>query len=319
MHEESSSPFVSVLLLVLSYGLVLGAPLAWRALRAAPAAATDLAELPPWLLSVAAAGLGLAGVGLMVFIMHKVVRDLERHPYASLATALGVLLGVMLLGLHASVRVWVLDARAICFVCLVTSVLGGGLAQRGHGMTALLGITVATLPAQVVCVSVWSQHGFPSDVVSVWLELSQADQAFLAVLTVSGVLLSLIGVVSRSLMSPALPAQTSEAARTSIPAAQKGALAQDGPQAGEAQVRDRLAHAMSLALADLQGSELPPPKHVSLWNFEQTAVETGPAQARPRTYDEEIFLPRKPNFMLLGSLLALLGAGFTIAWVLLRR
>ena len=38
-EESSSSPLVSVCLLVLSYGLVLGAPLALRVLRAAPAGA----------------------------------------------------------------------------------------------------------------------------------------------------------------------------------------------------------------------------------------------------------------------------------------
>lgn len=314
---SASSPLVSASLLVLSYGLVLGAPMALRTLRAAPTA-TDLTELPPWALAAGAAGMGLGGIAVMVFVMLKVVRGMERHPYASVAPALGALLGVMLLGLDATVRVGVLDARALCFLCLVTSVLGGGLAQRGYGLTALLGIVVATLPSELVLLSIWAQSGFSRDVLVVFSALSAADCTFLAVLSASGVLLSIVAVVARSLAAPAplsltgsVPAAASEHdSEHQAPLVRSYPL--PAPQAGK-DTRERLARAMSLAIADLSRSGLhatrQPP---SAWEFHDTHVERSWAHEGPR-------LSGKSHGVLVGSVLVLtlvclvLGAAWTLA------
>lgn len=296
----TSSPLVSVCLLVLSYGLVLGAPLALRALRTAPAAASHHFELPPWTLSVAAAGLGLGGIAVMVAVMLRVVRGMERHPYASLAPTLGVLLGVMLLGLDATVRVWDLDARTIAFLCLVTSVLGGGLAQHGRGLTALLGIVVATLPSELVLLSIWAQGGFPRDVLAVLSELSPADRTFLAVLSASGVLLSIVAVVARSLVVP----------QEAAPEALEGFDEYGAALTGQDDTRERLARAMSLAIADLNRDVHPAPQQFSAWNFQDTEVGLVP--------DANGGEPGHSTSLLAGALLVLLCALLGAFWTLSR-
>ncbi|MFT3924974.1 MAG: hypothetical protein QM778_20735 [Myxococcales bacterium] len=336
MSATSESPFTSVLLLVLSYGLVLGAPLALRGLRAAPSAATDFVDLQPWMLSVAAAGLGLAGAALMVLVMLKVVRGMEHHPYPAVASALAVLLGVMMLGLGAELRAGSLDASAVCFLCLVTSVLGGGLTQRGHGWTALLGIVVATLPGELVLLSLWSQAGFPSNPLSLLSELSSADRTFLALLTASGVLLSIVAVVTRTLV----PAGTSELEEQSNLRERLYAewiledpdLVYDAPEqpsdvpeqpsdvpeqpndSASSKSRERLARAMSLAIADLSRGDGPPAlprEHDSAWNFQDTEVEVLP-------YEEEAVIRPRSQVLVLGSLVVVLTVVVATGWVLAR-
>jgi hypothetical protein len=254
---------------------------------------------------VAAAGLGLGGIAVMVFVMLKVVRGMDQHPYASVAPALGALLGVMLLGLDATVRVGMLDAQAVCFLCLVVSVLGGGLAQRGRGLTALLGIVVATLPSQLVLLSIWAQSGFSHDVIAVLHKLSAADRTFVAVLTVAGVLLSVVAVVARSIASPTSQTQLEE------PLAGPGAASGSTPvPQSPGDIRERLARAMSLAIADLNRGDLrPKPQHFSEWNFQDTDVERDD-QPRP---------PSKSYGLLVGSLVVLVSVMLGTAWALARN
>ena len=170
-----ASPFAPVLPLALSYGLLVGAPLAARVVLAA------------------AGGLGLAGLAL-----RKGARRVAQHPYGALSSVLGLLLGALMLSLGPSLHVGPLDARAVGFACLAVGVLAGGLAQHGDALTGLLGVVVITMPSELVLLSVWVQGGLAREPLRVLGELAAPDRAFLGLLSGSGVLLSVLAMLTRS-------------------------------------------------------------------------------------------------------------------------
>ena len=120
----------------------------------------------------------------------------------------------------------------------------------------------------------------------------------------AGVLLSLVSVVARSITIP--PNQTQLQEPLAGPDAASGST--PVPQA-PSDTRERLARAMSLAIADLNRGDLrPKPQHFSEWNFQDTDVEQ----------DDEPPLLGRSHGLLVGSLVVLVSAMLGAAWALAR-
>jgi hypothetical protein len=273
--KSSGSPLGSLLLLVLSYGMVISAPLLMRWMERMPDELAQIGGVPDWVPFLGMLGLALMGASAMVAVLMRVVNGMERHPYASLSTALAVLMGFMLLGLDTSVKLGAPDSTALAFLCLATSVIGGALSQRGGGLRAMFGTMLASLPGELVLIGVWTRAGSPRDPVPMLMALKSADRTFLALLVLSGVLLSIVAVMARS-MAPRPRPTTTLAPRESrrlltvkdllaLPPSDRTAtgLSQTHPRE-----RERLARAMALAVADSDKSDdRLTPSNYSVWNM----------------------------------------------------
>lgn len=179
--RDSLTLVASLLLLGVSYLLLLAAPVVAERMHVLVERALPIDGLQRWIPTAAGAGLALGGGSALVFVLSRLVRDMERRPYASLAPALGVFCGALLVGLRAKLPLPGVASEHLAVFALVLAVLGGALVQERSVTHRMLGIGLALMPSVSLVLTVWALSERQGLGAAIW-ELSSAGRAYLALL-----------------------------------------------------------------------------------------------------------------------------------------
>jgi hypothetical protein len=195
--RPTGSPWSALALLLVGYGLVLLAPIAFQSLRVAVAGLGNNLSVASWVPIAAAVGLALLGGAAMVVVLARLVGELEQHPFAGIAAPLGVLMGAALIALRAPLHLGPLDSGSCAVVCLFVVIAGGALAQRISAFSAVLGGLIALAPAPLLMTSLWSQTGFAPTLQGLLAAQTSSDRTFLGLLGLFSVLLLGLAMLAR--------------------------------------------------------------------------------------------------------------------------
>jgi hypothetical protein len=197
--DRASMPLVaSLVLLVTSYLLLIAAPQVSDRMHGLAVRALPGELLQRWIPTAAGAGLALGGGSALIFVLSRLVRDMERRPYACLAPVLGVFCGALLFGLRAELPLAGIAAEHVAVFALSIAVLGGGLLQERRLLAQLLGIALTLLPTLSLVGVVWAASERAQLAAAIW-SLSSSTRVFLALLGASSFAMGVIGLVARAL------------------------------------------------------------------------------------------------------------------------
>lgn len=198
-QSEHETPWSALVLLLVSYALILIAPLVFQMLRSYPLPANAFASAPAWTPVLAAGGLALAGGAAMIVVLVRMVRAIERQPYASLAAVLGVLMGVVLIALRAPLVVGNVDSGALAVIGLLTSIAAGAVVPLGGAVVATVGVLLALLPGPLLVAYLWTQEIQGTSLMTMFAGLDAASRTFLVLLTLGSVLMAIAALIGRAL------------------------------------------------------------------------------------------------------------------------
>jgi len=142
----------------------------------------------------------LGGGAATIVVVKRVVRDIDRQPYASLAAVIGVLMGVVLIALRAPLAIGPVGSVALALACLATSIAGGALVQVGGSFVAVLGTLLASLPGALVVGLVWWRAGVDTPLTTLLAELDPASRTFMVLLILACLLIAVSAWLSRALV-----------------------------------------------------------------------------------------------------------------------
>ncbi len=196
-RDLAHRPWGALFLLMMSYGLVLLAPIAFHTLRLAAARVGQPVLVAEWVPVALAIGLALLGGAAMVTVLKRLVSELERKPYAGVAAAFGVLMGSALIALRAPFHLGSLDSGACAVLCLLVSITGAALALRAGVGAVIAGGVVALAPAPLLVAFFWGSADHAQSVQGLLQGLAPADRTFLGLIALFGLLLWLVAVSSR--------------------------------------------------------------------------------------------------------------------------
>lgn len=195
--EGPLRPWGALFLLLMSYGLVLLAPIAFYTLRHAAAGVVQPVHVAEWVPVALAIGLALLGGAAMVTVLKRLVSELEHHPYAGVAAAFGVLMGSALIALRAPFHLGVLDSGTCAVLCLLVSITGAALALRAGTAAVITGGAVALSPGPLLVVIFAASADHAQSVQGLLHGLPNTDRTFLGLIALFGLLLWLVAVSSR--------------------------------------------------------------------------------------------------------------------------
>ncbi|HVZ30998.1 MAG TPA: hypothetical protein VG963_01145, partial [Polyangiaceae bacterium] len=158
------------------------------------ALAHGASQLPP-AASIAIAGLG--GVALAL-VLARLVRGVERQPYASIAPVLAVLFGLLHLSLRIELPLAGFPSAHVSGFVIALALLGGALVARASGTARLLGWTLVIVPSALVFAVVTTAQGQGSP--ASLSALNSPVRVSLGLLAGSALLLGLAGVFARWLL-----------------------------------------------------------------------------------------------------------------------
>jgi hypothetical protein len=148
----------------------------------------------PFVAQVATAFAGLAG---LVMVLSRAVREVDKHPYASIAPVLAVFSGLLHTGLHVDLSAWGLSSTQLAVLVLALALLGGALVGNQRLSARLFGWALVIAPAALV-VALIAGVGPPS--VPVPSAAQPSERLFLVLLVGSALLLGVAGAVARRLL-----------------------------------------------------------------------------------------------------------------------
>ena len=184
----------SLTLLVVSYLLLLSAPLVSRHLRTLPL-------LERWLPTACATGLALGGGAALLFVLVQVTREAERRPYVCLAPVLAAFAGCVLVGLGAQLPLPGVPSEHIAVFALAVAVVGGALVQQPGLTTQLSGLACTLLPSATLLGVIWMVSGKSEPAAALWA-LDGPARAYLVTLATSSLSIGVIAVFGRSAATP---------------------------------------------------------------------------------------------------------------------
>ena len=236
--RSSSAALASTLLLLgIGYVLLVTAPLVFQRFPEGPLAA--LAGMP-WIPAAAASGLAVGGAAAFLFVLARLVRDLERQPYACLAPVLAVFSAFVLVGLRVKLPMSGLASEHFSALAMALAVAGGALLQRGGLGAALIGALIALLPSAVLFGTAWAASG-RADARAFVLGMAPSMRIFLGLLAASSLAMLGVALVSRASVLRArfrvrhtpepirLPRPSQERARARTPTPQSGSACAPRP------------------------------------------------------------------------------------------
>lgn len=217
--ESAPRPWGALLLLLMSYGLVLLAPIAFQTLRLAAASVGQPVLVAEWVPVALAIGLALLGGAAMVTVLKRLVSELERKPYAGVAAAFGVLMGSALIALRAPFHLGALDSGACAVLCLLVSITGAALALQARVSSVIAGGVVALSPAPLLVAFFWGSADHAQTLQGMLYGLPPANRTFLGLVALFGLLLWLVAVSSRNVQAddPGLPRARKSVGRSHEP------------------------------------------------------------------------------------------------------
>jgi hypothetical protein len=151
----------------------------------------------PFMAQLATAFAGLAG---LVMVLSRAVREVDKHPYASIAPVLAVFSGLLHTGLRVDLSAWGLSSTQLTVLVLALALLGGALVGNERLSARLFGWTLVIAPAALV-VALVAGVGPPGAAAPPAVQAS--EQLFLVLLVGSALLLGVAGAVARRLLGQA--------------------------------------------------------------------------------------------------------------------
>jgi hypothetical protein len=146
-----------------------------------------------------AVGLALLGAAALVFVIARLVHDLELHPYASLAPVLTVFSGLVLSSVRGQLPFPGVGGDQLGLAGLALALLGGALIGRQELGARLLGMALAALPTLSLLLALSALRG-ESDPLSMLRAVDPVTRAYLALLAVSSLALGLVGNFARRMV-----------------------------------------------------------------------------------------------------------------------
>jgi hypothetical protein len=151
----------------------------------------------PFVAQLATAFAGLAG---LVMVLSRAVREVDKHPYASIAPVLAVFSGLLHTGLRVDLSAWGLSSTQLTVLVLALALLGGVLVGNQRLSARLFGWALVIAPAALV-VALVAGVGPPG--MAVPSVAQPSERLFLVLLVGSALLLGVAGAVARRLLGQA--------------------------------------------------------------------------------------------------------------------
>ena len=187
----------SLLLLGIGYFALVAGPLLTSRI-AALRWVQDLATGRAWLPAPAATGMALLGATALIFVIARLVRDVEQRPYGAIAPVLAVFSGFVLTSMRTELPLPSVGASELGILVLTLGVLGGALIGRDSWSERALGWVLALVPPIAVMSALTAVLGHANPLTM----LTGADPAlrmYVLMLGASSLCLGLVGAVGRSL------------------------------------------------------------------------------------------------------------------------
>jgi hypothetical protein len=138
----------TLLLLGIGYALLVSAPVVFQrfSLSTGSGGFGSISNAS-WLPAAAASGFAVGGAAALLFVLARLVRDIEHQPYACLAPVLAVFTAFVLAGVRAELPLHGFGSEHFSALAMAVAVLGGALVQQGGFVPGLLGMLVTLAPA----------------------------------------------------------------------------------------------------------------------------------------------------------------------------
>jgi hypothetical protein len=197
----------TLLLLGIGYALLVTAPVVFQRFSlSVGSGGFGSVSHATWLPAAAASGFAVGGAAALLYVLARLVRDIERQPYACLAPVLAVFTAFVLAGVRVDLPLFQDTAGSIplgsehfAALAMAIVVLGGGLVQQRGLFFGLLGVVISLAPAAMLIGVVASDmKGFSEAAV---LELDPRLRLFTVLLTASTLILIATALASRALVS----------------------------------------------------------------------------------------------------------------------
>ncbi|MDB4975390.1 MAG: hypothetical protein JWN48_3731, partial [Myxococcaceae bacterium] len=227
----------SLLLLGSGYFLLVAGPLLtsrFAALRWA----RDLVSGRAWLPAPAAAGTALLGAAALIYVVARLVRDVEQRPYASIAPVLAVFSGFVLTSTRTELPLPGIGAAQLGIIVLALALLGGVLICRNSGGERALGWFLSVLPSLAVTSVVTAALGH-ADPISMLRSVDPTMRTYLMLLGVSSLSLALVGAVARNLVPRAAASEPANSRTSQLDAFREPVLRLPRPQPAAAHPRSQ--------------------------------------------------------------------------------
>jgi hypothetical protein len=146
----------------------------------------------PELPFVAQLATAFAGLAALVMVLSRAVREVDKHPYASIAPVLAVFSGLLHTGLRVDLSALGLSSTQLVVLVLALALLGGVLVGNERVGVRLFGWTLVIAPSALV-VAVVASAQRPGG-------MQSSQTLFLVLLVGSALLLGVAGAVARRLL-----------------------------------------------------------------------------------------------------------------------
>jgi len=159
----------------------------------------DLVSGHAWVPAPAAAGTALLGAAALIFVVARLVRDVEQRPYASIAPVLAVFSGLVLTSTRTDLPLPNVGAPQLGILVLALGLLGGVLIGRDSVTERALGWALAVAPS-IALFLVLTAAMHKSDPLTMLRSADSSLRTYLMLLSVSSLSLGLVGSVARNLV-----------------------------------------------------------------------------------------------------------------------
>jgi hypothetical protein len=187
-----------VLLLGAGYVLLVAAPLVLQRLPL-PGRTWDGAGNGSWFPAAAASGLAIGGAAALIYVLGRLVREVENQPYACLAPVLGVFSAFVLAGLHVKLPIPNLLSEHFGVLAMAVAVIGGALVQQRGVLSGLTGAFMTVLPTAVLFTILWLGSG-QGDLRATVGAMESQVRVFTVLMSVSSLAMLAIALVARAIV-----------------------------------------------------------------------------------------------------------------------
>ncbi len=189
----------TLLSLAVTYTLVVMGPV-WNARSSFSSLLDDPSVVAGGLPQPLTIGVALLGAAALVLVVSRLVRDVEQHPYGSIAPVLAVFSGLILSSVRAKLPFPEVSGAQLGIAALTLSLLGGALLSRREVAARVTGWALVALPAFALGLALTAARG-ESEPFSMFHNLDAPLRAYLVLLAISAFALGLLGQFAHLLVS----------------------------------------------------------------------------------------------------------------------
>jgi hypothetical protein len=190
----------TMLLLGIGYALLVSAPVVFQRFSLSTGSGGfGSFSNATWLPAAAASGFAVGGAAALLFVLARLVRDIERQPYACIAPVLGVFTAFVLAGVRAQLPLHGFGSEHFSALAMGVAVLGGAMVQMRGIVPGLLGMLVTLAPAAtLIGVIAGGMKRFDEPAI---LALDPKLRLFTVLLTAASLILVAAALVSRAIVA----------------------------------------------------------------------------------------------------------------------